>query len=611
MDLSTAAAALQASAAKASADNTVAPDAPTTTNNMTPTTNNHDTIDNPNPNMHTTPTPTTDNAAIAATIAAPITTTEGKSTTTHHDTSALAAFFAPPIDQITIAPPNANNNNSHLMPYTPNPQNLLSPTTTQTAPIIDLSTIDETTRAQILSLINPTATPSPMPITTTPSRTYASMVTDPTAKTNNTNATTPMQPTIHLPPDYNHDPTDITINDNTDDDNNNPFILVTTKKQNKSKQQTTTTSPTKDGISGVKAASTLLWNDKAAAEIMNADDLDRQTIHFLEGRVPNVNSVKRPVVWLKFWFPTDLPNTTTPPNILQQELAINHIISNVSLDFIVDRVYIGTLMNPIHINDTLCFLGFAALSPRTTNTTSNTLDKITLQNLYILEDRLHIITSNKINYQANNTTIPLLNHILFKLPHLNNYTEETTFLIKGLHQGIPNNDVATLRELATEIFRAIHSSYHTRYPNAKPPAVLQRHTSRFSINQIMSIRSWNITPTKQQKPSQSPPRNTSNNTPDRALIIVLDPHSQAASDLEHIIISLSNDHNSKLSICGGKIDINLIHFNDVPNPTPALGIITNSTNTYDKATSNTMRAQMYVLSETSQFTHAHYPTPTT
>jgi hypothetical protein len=447
-------------------------------------------------------------------------------------------------------------------------QNTYAATTTTTASTIDLTALDETTRAHILRLINPTSTTTPqtMPITQTPLPTYASVLTAPTTHTNITNATPITQhPTIQIPSDYHHEPNNMITIDDTDDDDETPFVLVTNKKQNKSKQQTTASNPTKDGISGVKAASTLLWNDKAAAIIMNNDDLQRQTIRLLEGRTPNVNSINRPVIWLKFWFPTELPNTSIPPNILQQELAIDHIISKAALDFIVDRVYIGTLLNPVHINDnTLSFLGFAALSPRTTNTTSNTIDKTTLHNLYTLEDRLHLITSDKNNYQEDNTSIPLLNDILFKLPHLNNYTEETTFLIKGLHQGIPNNDVASLRELAADIFRAIHQAHNTRYPNAKQPAVLQRHTSRFSINQIMSIRPWNITPNKLQKPNHSPPRNSSNNSSDRALIIILDPHSQAASDLERIITSLSTDHSNTLSICGGKIDINLIHFNTVP-----------------------------------------------
>lgn len=251
--------------------------------------------------------------------------------------------------------------------------------------------------------------------TPTPPLTYASIVTAPTATTSNANTTMPTQPTIHLPSDYTSEPNDTNNNNDTDDDDENPFILVNNnKKLNKSKPHTKTSSPTKDCISGVKAASTLLWNDKAATAIMNNDDLTSQTTRLLEGRAPNVNSINGPVIWIKFWFPTELPDFTTPPNILQQELTIDHIISKASLDFIVDQVYIGTLINPIHINDnTLSF------SPRTTNTSSNTIDKTTLNNLYTLEDRLHIITSDKNNYQEHNTAVPLLNHILFKLPHRN------------------------------------------------------------------------------------------------------------------------------------------------------------------------------------------------
>jgi hypothetical protein len=456
-------------------------------------------------------------------------------------------------------------------------------------PTIDLSTVNESTRAIILSLLNsnsstpitnattPYTIPSPHSTYASPtnanSPTYASIAATSTNATTTSNTLNATPHDITFPDDYtpthydsDYDDTYNTTNDD-DDEDINPFILVqhNTKHKNNSKQQPTPTkSSTKDGISGVKAASTLLWNDKAAAIIMNNDDIHRQTMRIVEGRKPNVESVTRPVIWIKFWFPTEIPDTTIAPNILQQELAIDYIISNLHVDFIIDRVYIGTLLNPIQIaNDSLSFLGYAALSPRTSNTESNSIDKTTLQQLYTLEDRLHLITANTSNYQHHNATTPLLNHILFKLPHVNNYTEETTFLIEGLHQGIPNNDVATLRELATDIFRAIHSRYNSLNPNTKPSAVLQRHKSRFAINQILSVRSWNIPKSKQQKPTHSPQRKP-NNSVDRALILVLNPHSSAASDLERIITSLSTTNKTTLPICGGNITINLIHFANVP-----------------------------------------------
>lgn len=529
MDLSTAAAALQATAAAAA----VAP-APAAAAATTKT-----------PNTINPPTPAPD----------------------------LAAFFATPI---TEQPTLTLTNNSHAA--------TTSTATAMHTSTIDLSTVDDHTHTQILQLINTPTTAPPTHATTQlsapptstihslpSSYSYATAAATPATTTttpNNTSTNNTTAPPIQLPADYNSDIDDMNDDDDDDDNDDTPFILVRNKnKQPKSKQNNNPSSPTKHGISGVKAATTLLWNDKAAQALMNSDDLHRQTTRIVEGRKPNVNSIIRPVIWVKFWFPIEMPDSTFAPNILQQELAVDHIIAKSGLDFIVDRVYIGTLINPIQNsnNNTLSFLGFAALSPRTTNTASNIITKTALNNLYTLEDRLYLITTDKNNYQADIAAIPLLKYIIFKLPNLNNYTEEITFLIEGLHPNIPNNDTATLRELATDIFRAIHKSYNDCHPHTKPSTVLQRHSSRFSINQILSIRQLIITPPKTKTTghhNKSPqPKPTGKDT---ALILVIDPNSPSASELEQIIISLS-DNNITLSICGGNIDVNLIHFSKVPS----------------------------------------------
>lgn len=359
-----------------------------------------------------------------------------------------------------------------------------SASSTSTPPTIDLSTVtDPVIRHQIEELLrqNQLQTPPQPTIQTqyTTPPTYADMAAhEPTPATAPTNTPTPF-PT--------HDEELI--------DDDNPFIPVQPRNTRQPRSATRDNYPGQhldDRISGVIGASTELWNDHEVNRILNQDDLINQQRRHAEGRAENIPAITRPAIWIKYFFPETIPTLTVKPNVLQQELAIDVILSHLHLPFTVDRLYICTLRPIQRLNNTQCFLGFAALSPSTSLLygSSNTHNRTVISQLYTLENRLFCLFQDPILYRTSLTHPPpqLLQHMTFRLPSVNHHTETFSAIIAGLPPQIPHNDVATLREIATDIFRSVHATYIANPIHNTFPEVLHRHTSRFHINQLISVR---------------------------------------------------------------------------------------------------------------------------
>ena len=357
-----------------------------------------------------------------------------------------------------------------------------------------------------------------------------------------------------------------TINDDADDDDNTPYTVVQNRTQPRRP-------PSTQGISGVISASSDLWNEHENTRILNHDDLNNQRRRITEGRVYSVHDVTRLSTWIKFYFPTVIPTLPVAPNIIQQELAIDHLITLAHLDFTIDRIFIGTLTQPFNFDNIQCFLGFAALSPATTLTygTSQANTRTALTHLYTLANRLHRLFRDPAHSRSTTTTSlttipPLLPHVTFKLPHVNHHTENIAFIISGLPPQVPHNDVATLRELAADIFRSITATY-TSTTNARTlPPILLRHTSRFHINQILSVRSWSATipPSSINSRGRGRGRRAHQTTTERLLTLVTATTVNPAIDLINLISTLDPNHDTPFSICGGKLDITLIPYHILP-----------------------------------------------
>ena len=424
-----------------------------------------------------------------------------------------------------------------------------SNTTDSTTSAIDLSTVtDPAIRIQIEQLLRLDQPPTQPP-------TYATI----------TASTSPSIPTTYPSLD---DSVTIDIDDT-------PFTPVIPRNQRSHHPST----PSTQGISGFLAASNDIWNEHEITRILNQDDLANQRRRLSEGRVLQLTAIKRPTTWIKFYFPTVIPSLPVAPNILQQELIIDHIIGLANVDFPVDRLFISTLIQPCTFDGTQCFLGFAALSPSSTLLygTSPDHSKTALTQLYTLENRLFCLFREPEHYHAPTRPLPtppppLIFHTTFKLPHVNHYSENISFIISGLPPQLPHNDVATLRDLATDIFRAIQTAYIAANPGPLLPDVLRRHTSRFHINQILSVRPWSITTATQ--PSTTPrgrgrgrstPTNRRNNSnTERLLALVTATDSHPAIDLINIIGDLILKGTNSFTICGGGIDISLIPYHTIP-----------------------------------------------
>jgi hypothetical protein len=228
-------------------------------------------------------------------------------------------------------------------------------------------------------------------------------------------------------------------------------------------------------------------------------------------------------------------------------------------------------------NDIQCFIGFAAISPSSSLLygSSATQNRTVISQLYTLENRLFCLFQDPTIYRTpNHNPPPLLPHLTFKLPHVNHHTESFSFIIAGLPPQLPHNDVATLRELAADIFRAIHDTYKSNPLPGKFPDVLYRHTSRFHINQLCSVRPWTVTTTSPStttrgRGGRSPVRRNPATT-DRLLALVTATHYSPAIDLFNVIHDLYNAGIYSYSICGGKLDITITPYHRLPTPnTPA------------------------------------------
>lgn len=418
-----------------------------------------------------------------------------------------------------------------------------------TPTFVDLNTItDPTIRAQIDQLLFPTSH-NTTPTDHSDPPTYADIA-----------ATNPI-------PNY---PTDDV--ETIDEEDTTPFTIVPPRTR-------PTHAPPTHGISGVISASSELWNEHENTRILNQDDLNNQRRRLTEGRVHSIQDVTRLSMWIKFYFPTVIPTLPVAPNILQQELAIDHIIALTHVDYPIDRIFIGTLTQPYTFDNVQCFLCFAALSPASTLTygASQANTRTALTHLYTLENRLHRLFRDPSQYRstttASSTNIPpLLPHITFKLPHVNHHTEYISFIISGLPPQVPHNDVATLRELAADIFRSITNTYTATTQARTLPSVLLRHTSRFHINQLLSVRAWSLTTPTLSTTSRGRGRGRRPNqtTTERLLALVTATSSNPAVEFVNLVSSLNPNHDVPFSICGGKLDITLIPYHTLPRPnTPA------------------------------------------
>jgi hypothetical protein len=123
-------------------------------------------------------------------------------------------------------------------------------------------------------------------------------------------------------------------------------------------------------------------------------------------------------------------------------------------------------------NNILSFTGFAMLSSVST-CTHGASDTTIFKHLHKPENKLILLFSYATYYYAKEESIPLLEHIIFKLLHLNKYTKSVAFLISGLSSSLPHNNVVTYRKLGANIFRAIHATYCLQHQGAWSPPVLQ------------------------------------------------------------------------------------------------------------------------------------------
>lgn len=254
---------------------------------------------------------------------------------------------------------------------------------------------------------------------------------------------------------------------------------------------------------------------------------------------------------------------TVAPNILQQEAIISHIIQKLNVQFQIDRVFLNTLKEPKQMDNCLSYIGFAAISPSSTK--DKPLDASTIKELNTIEHKCSLLFNHTSNYQTSITNIPLLQHINFKLPHLNNFNEHNIFLIEGLSSKLIHHDIASFRELGADIFRAIHSAYKNKHPHTPTPAVLNRHASRFLINELLSIRPWTIPqPPPQTTAYYSPQRNNNTQMNEKILTISMDPINPQSAILQDIITSLLCETQTPLTICGGKLTITLTPFSSFP-----------------------------------------------
>lgn len=444
---------------------------------------------------------------------------------------------------------------------------------------IDLNALPPSTRLQLeqlLTMTTPTTTATASPIHNQDNTTNNPATITQTTNTNQPSdmsyATAARKPPSNNPPttaapktipfDY---PSD--IDNDSDDDSVNLYTLVQHKTKGKSTKNSTpiTTNNNnhlRDGISGVLAASASIWNEHESANIIAKESKHLDTIRITEGRCYSIYDVTRPCIWIKFHFPTDLPSMTVAPNILQHETIITHIIALLELQFPVDRIYIGTLKQAHTISGINSYIGYAALSPELTRT-AGTSNPTTMKQLLTLENQLFLHfstdthpTTKKIITQPPNT--PLLQHITFKLPNTNHHNEHITHIISGLSPSLIHNDVATLRELGAEIFRALFHAYCNKSSSpTKLPPVLNRHTSRFHINQLTSVKYWNI-----------PTNKKSNNNPERLLAISIAKETDPGKELISLFNNLC-DNEETITICG-RIDISIIPIeilNNMDNPT--------------------------------------------
>jgi hypothetical protein len=363
-------------------------------------------------------------------------------------------------------------------------------------------------------------------------------------------------------------------------DDNNLFTIIAHKK----KKTETSTHHThfKQGISNVLSASAEVWNDHETIRILNQDNLHNQHRRLAEGRVKSVHEVTRPSIWVKYSFPTVIASIAVAPNILQQELAIDYMLSLAQLHFQVDRLYVGTILQPCTFDNVQCFLGFIAISPSMSLNygDSNTVNKETIKLLYTLENRLYCLFQDTSLYQtqSNETTPHLTPHMAFKLPHVNHHSEEITWLISGLPPQLPHNDVASLRELGTDIFRSIITAFKAIPANNKRPKpdVFFRQQSRFHMNQIISVRPWTTSFTPQTQNNQRgrgrgrtiPSGRTMHSHPisERLLAIVTNTSHTDAIELINITNDICEFGTIPISICGGKLDVNLIPYHTMPKP---------------------------------------------
>jgi hypothetical protein len=172
------------------------------------------------------------------------------------------------------------------------------------------------------------------------------------------------------------------------------------------------------------------------------------------------------VVWFRFHLALHA-KTASPPKIVEHKNIVNQIVTLADFNFNVDRAWIITKNDVVTIKTNEYFLTYVALCPlKPANTTHN--NSSSTNKLITMEETLYELFLNSSNLHTTDH-MAIIYHCHFQLPSINNNQEHLASIIKGLDPSIilPNREeeIATQREFAAEIFRSFKQLHNLTFPH--------------------------------------------------------------------------------------------------------------------------------------------------
>ncbi len=310
---------------------------------------------------------------------------------------------------------------------------------------------------------------------------------------------------------------------------------------------TTETGWTTVPITVKKKQQTIATNQITATKVWaeyEAERLDIQLANKLEQRraADQQGNINRKVVWFRMHIATDAEiNEDITPTLYEHEKIVDSIIAALDLDFPVDIAWIRPKDKPFTLNNKSYISTYVALTP---NLTTPCKERAFLQNLGTLEENLiQLFLDPEILRDPDPGA--MINHYHFTIPAVNDYDEHLQFFIEGIDTSIVfksarNEETATQRELAAEIFRAFVVTYKETFPTKALPPSIANIRDLHSVSSIISTRNSYFPDSK-----------------NNIIGLAFSTHNEKSDTLLTALIELCTENNRTLNIGGSKIPITL------------------------------------------------------